>query len=121
MALSTTEAECMALSSAAQEAVWFRQLTTDLGNPPETPTTIYEDNQSAISMTKNPKFHGRAKHIAIKYHYIREQVSSGTIKLKYCPTDQMLADIFTKGLNREQFCKLRSQAGIIELPTHYIK
>ena len=58
VALSTAEAEYMALSSAAQEAVWLRQLTTDLGNPPETPTTIYEDNQSAISMTKNPKFHG---------------------------------------------------------------
>ena len=119
MALSTAESEYMALSSAAQEAVWLRQLTAELGSPPETATTIFEDNQSAIAMTKNPQFHGRAKHIAIKYHFIREQVSNGMIKLEYCPTNQMLADMFTKGLSREQFCKLRSQAGVTELPTHY--
>ena len=109
----------MALSSAAQEAVWLRQLTTELGSSPETATIIFEDNQSAIAMTRNPQFHGRAKHIAIKYHFIREQVSKGTIELKYCPSNQMLADMFTKGLSREQFCNLRSQAGIMELPPHY--
>ena len=119
VALSTAEAEYMALSSAAQEAVWLRQLTAELRSPPETATTIFEDNQSAIAMTKNPQFHGRAKHIAIKYHFIREQVQNGTIKLKYCPTSQMLADIFTKGLSRDQFCTLRSQMGIMELPSHY--
>ena len=81
VALSTAEAEYMALSSAAQEAVWLRQLTAELKSPPETATTIFEDNQSAIDMTKNPQFHGRAKHIAIKYHFIREQVQNGTIKL----------------------------------------
>ena len=72
--LSTAEAEYMALSSAAQEAVWLRQLTAELRSPPETATIIFEDNQSAIAMTKNPQFHGHAKHIAIKYHFIREQV-----------------------------------------------
>ena len=119
VALSTAEAEYMALSSAAQEAVWLRQLMAELGQPPETATTIFEDNQSPIAMTKNPQFHGRAKHIAIKYHFIREQVSNGMIELKYCPTNQMLADMFTKALSREQFSKLRSQAGIMERPTHY--
>jgi hypothetical protein len=119
VALSTAEAEYMALSSAAQEAVWLRQLTAELGSSPETATTIFEDNQSAIAMTKNPQFHGRAKHISIKYHFIREQVSNGAINLEYCPTNQMLVDMFTKGLSRDQFCKLRSQAGIMELPTHY--
>ena len=68
-------------------------------------------------MTKNPQFHGRAKHIAIKHHFIREQVGNGPIE--YCPTNEMLADMFTKGLSREQFGKLRLQAGIMELPTHY--
>ena len=119
VALSTAEAEYMALSCAAQEAVWLRQLTAELGSPPKTATTIFEDNQSAICMTKNPQFHGRAKHIAIKHHFIREQVGNGTIELEYCPTNEMLADMFTKGLSREQFGKLRLQAGIMELPTHY--
>ena len=120
VALSTAEAEYIALSSAAQEAVWMRQLTAELGNPPEAATTIYEDNQSAISMTKNPQFHGKAKHIAIKYHFIREQVSNGIIQLQYCPTREMTADIFTKGLSCERFCKLRNMAGVIQLPEHYV-
>ncbi len=60
VALSTAEAEYVALSSAAQESVWLRQLMTELGSGPETPTLIFEDNQSAIAMTKNPQFHGRA-------------------------------------------------------------
>lgn len=113
VALSTAEAEYIALSSAVQESVWLRQLTSELGSPPKTPTTIFEDNQSAIAMSKNPQFHGRAKHIDIKYHFIREQVNSGTVKLEYCPTEEMTADIFTKGLSREQFCKLRNKTGIV--------
>ena len=57
VALSTAEAEYMALASAAQEAIWMRQLTTDLKSAPDKPTIILEDNQSAISMSKNPQFH----------------------------------------------------------------
>ena len=94
VALSTAEAEYVALSSAAQEAVWMRQLTTELQSSPKAPTVMYEDNQSAISMTKNQQFHGKGKHIAIKYHFIREQVSNGTIKIVYCPTKEMVADTY---------------------------
>ena len=72
VALSTAEAEYIALASTAQEAVWLRQLTTELGSGSTEATTIYEDNQAAISMSKNPQYHGRAKHISIKYHFIRE-------------------------------------------------
>jgi hypothetical protein len=62
VALSTAEAEyIMALASAAQEAIWLRQLNSELNHPPPNPTVVYE---SAIAMTKNPKFHGRAKHIS---------------------------------------------------------
>ena len=60
VALSTAEAEYMALASATQEAVWLEQLTADFGiGTPEKTIVIFEDNQSAISMTKNPQFHGR--------------------------------------------------------------
>ena len=65
VALSTAEAEYMALASAAQEAMWLQQITTDLRMRPTGVTVIYEDNRSAISMAKNPQFHGRSKHIAI--------------------------------------------------------
>ena len=97
VALSTAEAEYIVLSSAAQESVWLRQLITELGSSPEMPTIIFEDNQSTIAMTKNPQFHGRAKHIEIKHHFIREQVSNGKVQLEYCPTTEMTADILTKG------------------------
>ena len=66
-------------------------------------------------MAKNPQFHRQAKHIHIRHHFIREQVASGTIKLDYCATKDMAADIMTKGLTREQHCKLREKAGMIEL------
>ena len=96
MALSTVEAEYMALASAAQEAVWMRQLTTNLRNGPARTTPIFKDNQSAISMTKSLQFHGCAKHIAIKYYFVREKVNSGSVELKYCRTENMIADMLTK-------------------------
>ena len=77
--------------------------------------TIFEDNQSTIAMTKNPQFHGRGKHIEIKFHFIREQVSAKTIELKYCRTNDMVADIMTKGLCKMQFEKLRRMSGIVDI------
>ena len=107
VALSSAEAEYMALASAGQEAVWMRLLTAQLcGSQQMEAVTVFEDNQLAIQMTKNPQFHGRAKHIGIKFYFIRELVSDGTVKLQYCPTEEMIADILTKGLPQEQFKKL---------------
>ena len=103
VALSTAEAEYVAHSGAAQESIWLRQLLTELGNPPLGQTTIFEDNQSAIAMSGNPQFHGRAKHIDIKCHFVREQVNSGTVKLAYCPTADMVVDMLTKALGSTQF------------------
>ena len=74
-----------------------------------------EDNQAAIMMAKNPQYHGRSKHISIKYHFIQEQVISNLIELRYCRTDDMIADIFTKGLSTTKFIKLRDMAGIKDL------
>ena len=106
VALSAAEAEYMALSSAAQEAVWLRELCKDLNSELTNPTVIFENNQAAIKMAKNPQYHGRSKHISIKYHFIREQVSTNLIELRYCRTDDMIADIFTKGLGTTKFIKL---------------
>ena len=73
VALSMSEAEYVALSSATQEAVWFRKLLSDLGEPPLS-VAIMEDNQGAIAIAKNPILHVRTKHIDICYHYIREAI-----------------------------------------------
>ena len=116
VALSTAEAEYIALSHAAQEAIWLRQLDTDLQSEPQEPTVIYEDNQAAICMSKNPQSHGKSKHIEIKYHFIREQISKKNIELKYCQTENMVADMLTKGLGKERFQKLIKLAGLTEQP-----
>ena len=113
VALSTVEAEYMALSVATQEAIWLRHLQEELGVTDTGPTLIFEDNQGAISMTKNPVFHKRTKHVQIRYHFVREAVEQGTITLEYCRTDDMLADSFTKALALDQFEKLRAGIGLI--------
>ena len=113
VALSTAEAEYIALASAAQEALWLKQLSTELtGKDPAEPTVIFEDNQSAIAMTRNPRFHGRSKHVGIKYHFVRDKVTEGAIKVKYCPTTEMIADVLTKGLPKAQFVKIREMIGL---------
>ena len=76
------------------------------------PMTIFEDNQSTIAMTKNPQHHGKVKHIDIKFHYIREMVTMNKIELKYCKSDEMIADILRKGIGKIRFAKLRSMIGL---------
>ncbi len=113
VALSTAEAEYIAMSAATQEAVWLRQLIAEITSSEKTSILLHEDNQSAIAMAKNPQFHGRAKHIDIRHHYVREQVSKGVVTLQYCPSEDMVADIFTKGLGNDPFLKLRFQSGLV--------
>ena len=114
-ALSTAEAEYVALSAAAQEAIWLQQLTSELLNDNIQEMTIFEDNQSTICLAKNQHIHGRTKHIDIKYHFIRDMVEAGRIKLTYCASENMIADMLTKGLHVKQFEKLRGLAGVGEL------
>lgn len=111
VALSTAEAEYVALSQASQECVWLRRLLSDLGMD-VTPVVILEDNQGAIAIAKNPVDHSRTKHIDIRYHYIRECVQNGQIQVKYCPTHNMKADILTKPLVKQRFEYLRSEIGL---------
>lgn len=121
VALSTAEAEYVALSSAAQEAVWLRRLSTEMGSLPSSPTMILEDNQSAIAMSKNPQFHGRAKHIDIRHHFVRELVEEETIELMYCPTEDMVADLLTKGLSTARTKRMRELMGVHPRPTNEIE
>ena len=87
VALSTAEAEYVALSGAIQECLWLRQLEAELGCPPEGPTLMFEDNQSMIAMAKNLQFHGRAKHTSICHHFVREKAANGTIKFRILPSN----------------------------------
>ena len=112
VALSTSEAEYMALGSATQEAIWLRRLLFDLNVNVQDQTEIKVDNQGTIAMSKNPVGYKRTKHIDIRYHFVREAVQDGSIRVTYCPTNDMLADIFTKPLPKTRFEKLRDGLGI---------
>jgi hypothetical protein len=96
--LSTTEAEYVAQTHAAKEAIWLRRLLTELFGPLEGPTTLFSDSKSAIALAQDGHYHARTKHIDIRYHFIRYVVDAGTIKLVYCSTDDMTADTLTKAL-----------------------
>ena len=111
-ALSTAESEIIALSEAAKEAVWLRKMVElVLGNYPG-PLLIYEDNQAAISFADNQVQHNKMKHIDIRDHFIQEQVAEGIIKLEYCRSENMIADIFTKGLGPIVFGRLAPRLGL---------
>ena len=74
-----------------------------------------EDNQGAIELSRNPRFHKRTKHIDVAYHFVREKVNDKSIKVSYCPTDQMLADIMMKRLPRQTFQKFRDMLNVREI------
>ena len=101
IALSTCEAEYMAITAASQEAKFLMQLLSDMtGRTPEGSYTLHCDNQGAIALAKNPVQHQRSKHIDIKYHYIRSEIQAGSLNLVYVPTEQNIADVFTKPVTR---------------------
>ena len=107
VALSSTEAEYVSSCLAVQETVWLRNFLASVGYKQRHPTIIYEDNQGAIALSRNAKNHPRTKHIDI-----REAAEKGQVRLEYCPSEFMLADVFTKALPRERFEELRMQIGV---------
>lgn len=111
VALSTAEAEYIALTHGTKEALWLRQMLKDLEYPCES-IPIYVDNQSAIKQAKNTEFHKRSKHIDVRYHFVREVVNQKEIEIAYVESKEQLADIFTKPLAKQQFCYLREQLNI---------
>lgn len=102
VALSSTEAEYVALSAAAKEAVYLRRILAEIGWSISEPMTIYGDNISSQSIARNPVHHKRTKHIDIKYHFIREKVETNEIELKYISTDKNVADVLTKSLCKQK-------------------
>lgn len=96
--LSTTEAKYVAATHAAKEAVWLCRLLTELFGHIDAPTTLFSDSKFAIALTHDGHYHARTKHIDIPYHFIHYKIEVGTIKLVYCPTNNMTADTLTKAL-----------------------
>ena len=112
VALSTSEAEYIALSYAVQEAIWLKSLLTSVGVVVDKPIIIKEDNQGAIAIAKDPVKHTRAKHIDIRFHFLRDIVKLRDIELGYCATENMTADILTKPVSKNKFVKCRDEMGL---------
>ena len=108
VALSTAEAEYVALCAAAKEAIFLRTLLYEIKIPHSQPTEIKEDNQSCIALKRIPICNERTKHIDIRYHFTREKVLNIEILVRYCPTENMIADILTKPLPAPRHEKLTS-------------
>ena len=108
VALSSTEAEYVALAVASQEAVFLRQLLEELGFQQTSPTFIGEDNQSCISIT-NRTDHKRTKHVDIKFHFLRDFVAKKIISIGYIPSEHMVADVLTKHLGRPKTDTFRNE------------
>ena len=106
MALSSCEAEYIAAASAATQALGeLRGSSVDV-------VVLKVDSRSALALAKNPVFHGRSKHIRIKYHFDR------SVKAEHIPTTDQLADILTKSLGKTKFQEMREKIGLKQITQH---
>ena len=96
VALSSCEAEYMALTAATQEAMFLSMLAKEFGHNNDKPISIFGDNQGSLHLVKNPVINQRSKHIDIKFHFIREKYTNGFINVTHVPSGENLADIMTK-------------------------
>nr|GEX46981.1 retrovirus-related Pol polyprotein from transposon TNT 1-94 [Tanacetum cinerariifolium] len=108
--LSTVKEEYVSLSACCAQVLWMRTQLTDYGFH-FNKILIYCDSKSAIAISCNPVQHSRTKHIAVRYHFIKEHVEKGTIELYFVKTDYQLADLFTKALPADRFSYLVHRLG----------
>ncbi|KAL1225767.1 Retrovirus-related Pol polyprotein from transposon TNT 1-94 [Cardamine amara subsp. amara] len=115
VALSSCEAEFMAATEAAKQAIWLKEMLSEILSEEGERVILRIDNKSAIALTKNLVFHGRSKHILSRYHFIRECVENGQIEVEHVPGTEQKADILTKPLARIKFKEMRSKVGVLEI------
>ena len=114
---SSTEAEYRSVANTAAELRWICSLLFELGvTVPKTPT-VYCDNIGATYLCANLVFHSRMKHIALDYHFVRGQIQHKVLRVTHVPTQDQLADGFTKPLPRSRFQELRSKIGVTQGPS----
>ena len=115
VALSSTEAEYMALTHTAKEAIWIRRFLQEIyPNEAKHCLEINTDNQSSLALAKNPVHHARTKHIDIRHHFIREKIETKELDVLFCGTEDMVADVLTKGLSREKHNCFVSRMGLVD-------
>ena len=114
VARSTTEAEYIAASEAAEEAVWMKEFISELGVVPSAldPMVIYCDNNGAIANTQEPRSHKKFKHVKRRFHSIREHVADGDVKICKVHTDLNVADPLTKALPKAKHDQHQNSMGV---------
>jgi hypothetical protein len=113
VALSTSKAEYIVVGHCCAQFLWMRQTLRDYGYK-LTKVPLLCDNESAIRMADNPVEHSHTKHIAIRYHFLRDHQQREDIEIAYVSTKEQLADIFTKPLEEKTFTKLRHELNILD-------
>src|SRR5713226_7491374 len=98
VSLSTTESEYVATTHGMKEALWLCSLLSEAFGSLTAVTTLFSDNQAAIALTRDHQYHARTKHIDVQYHFIQWVIEQGSLRLIYCPTDDMVAGSLTKAL-----------------------
>jgi hypothetical protein len=112
--LSTTEAEFVSAASCVCQCIWVRSIPKHLNMRQDGSTIINCDNSSSIKLSKNPILHGRCKHIDARFHFLRDLGKEDTIELRYCTSQDQLADIMTKSLKLDTFYNLREGIGMCD-------
>ncbi|XP_070042942.1 secreted RxLR effector protein 161-like [Nicotiana tomentosiformis] len=113
VAFSTTEAKYVAAASCCAQLKWIKQQLEDFEVFSDC-VQLLCDNTSALNMAKNPVQHKRTKHIDVRHHFLRDNVEKWLICMKFYSTEDQIADIFTKALNREHFERNRLALGLIK-------
>ena len=111
--LSTAEAEYVTAGACCAQLLWMKQTLSDFGCH-FSAIPLLCDNESAIKLANNPVQHSQTKHIDIRHHFLRDHEAKGDIALRHISTDGQLADIFTKPLEEQRFCALRSELNILD-------
>ena len=111
------EAEYVACSLAIQEAVWLRRFLQDIAVVKTNfePVTLYCDRMATLAYAKDSKYHGKAKHIQIRYHFVRDMITQNEVVLKHIPTNEMVVDPFTKPIARDAFMKHVRSLGLCRM------
>jgi hypothetical protein len=120
VALSTCEAEYMALGEAVKEAVWIKNFINNLNvgiHFDNVPIEVHVDNESAIKLAKNPEFHQRSKHIDIRHHFLRDHIRNGSFHIKWISGKENPADMLTKPLDPVKFEAICRNIGLLTSST----
>jgi hypothetical protein len=116
VARSSTEAEYKALANTAAEIKWMQSLFLELGLPLQAPPCYGVTILEPLTLSSNPVFHARTKHVEIDFHFVRDMVASKQLIVRFISSTDQLADLLTKPISSIGFCNLRTKLNVLSIP-----